>query len=208
MDTKHPVILAQLIQREPRSWSPQQKHTDKQLLRNSAFLAAVSLCLGMYAWFTITQPQQVKTVMSHLSTNFEYDDSLGRLHLVNNMLPESAMVFLNNSTTPAEFYVPVNASVSHHWTQQEPWYEYACIGDVSACQAGEVVTIVQNQTGTHTLRILHPDGYESVYSGLNTIYSQEHDIVSSGQIIGTSSGYTAFELRRDGISVQPVFSQY
>ena len=146
--------------------------------------------------------------MSHLSTEFEYDDSLGRLHLVNNMLPDSAMVFLSHNTPPSEFLVPVDASISHDWTQQEPWYEYACTGDVSACQTGEVITIVQNQAGTHTMRILHNDGYESVYSGLSSIYAQEHDLVSSGQIIGTSSGYTAFELRRDGLSVQPVFSQY
>jgi len=203
---KHPVILTQMTQKERSSWIPEQKHTDKRLLRNTAFLAAVSLCLGLYAWFSIAEPQKTEAVMSHISTGFDYDETLGRLQLVNNILPDSAMVFLNNAPMQ-EFQVPVPEQASHVWTQQEPWIEYASIGDVSACQAGEVITIVKNNAGSHTMRILHADGYESVYSGLHAVHVQEHDTVGKGQILGTSTGNTAFELRKDGVSVLPVFSE-
>ena len=204
---KHPVILAQMIHKERPSWSPEQKHTNKRLLRNTAFFAAVSLCLGLYTFFSIAEPQKIKAVMSHISTGFEYNETLGRLHLVNNLLPASAMVFLNNDSLVQDFQSPVSQPATHDWTQQEPWFEYAGIGNVSACQTGEVVTIVKNNAGSHTLRILHSDGYESIYSGLHAVHIHEHDTVTKGQIIGTSIGNAAFELRRDGVSVLPVFSQ-
>jgi len=204
---KHPVILAQMTHKERPSWSPKQKHTDKRLLRNMAFFAAVSLCLGLYAWFSVADPQKTEAVMSRISTGFEYDETLGRLQLVNNMLPASAMVFLNNDASTQEFQAPVQLQASHDWTQQEPWFEYACVGDVTACQNGEIITIVKNNAGSHTVRILHADGYESIYSGLQAVHVGEHDTIVKGQSIGTSAGNAAFELRRDGVSVLPVFSE-
>lgn len=205
---KHSVVLAQMIQKEQISWPPKQKHTDKRLLRNTTFLAAVSLCLGIYACFSMFEPKKTQSVMSYLDAGFEYDETLGKLQLVNNMLPASAMVFLNNnSSANQEFQVPALAQMSHNWTPQEPWFEYACIGDISACQSGEIMTIVRNASGLHTLRILHPDGYESIYSGLQAVQVKERDSVFKGQVIGTSAGNAAFELRRDGVSVLPVFSE-
>ena len=201
------IILTEMTPRERHSaWTPMQKNTDKRLLRNTAFFAAVSLCLSAGVWMSVRQPQQTQAVMSHLTTGFEYDETLGRLQLVNNMLPESAMVFLNTAPADVSFSMPVQSQVSHSWTQQEPWLEYACIGDVSACQTGEIITIVENHAGTNTVRILHDDGYESIYSGLHTVHVKEHDCVMPGQIIGTSAGNAAFELRKDGISILPAFS--
>lgn len=196
-----------MTQREQLSWPSIQKHTNKRLLRNTAFLAAVSLCLGGCAWFSISQPQKTKAVMSHLTAGFEYDETLGRLQLVNNMLPESAMVFLNTDSNTLDFQIPVDGQACHAWTQAEPWLEYPFAGDVTACQAGEVVTIVQNHAGTHTMRIMHDAGYESIYSGLRSIRVEENARVEAGQVIGTSAGTTAFELRKDGVSVLPAFSQ-
>ena len=102
--------------------------------------------------------------------------------------------------------MPTSAKVSHGWTQEEPWLEYACIGDVRACQDGEVMTIVKNRQDEYTVRVLHKDGYESIYSGLNAVHLNEQETVSAGQQIGTAAGFTAFELRKDGLSVLPVFA--
>ena len=203
----HKIIVAQMTEKEHPAWSYEQKHISNRLLRNTAFFAAVSLCLGMCVWFTASQPQKAKTVMSHLTANFEYDETIGRLQLVNHMLPESAMVFLHTTHSASEFLVPIQADISHTWTQQEPWLEYASSGDVLACQDGEIITVIQNHAGSNTVRILHDNGYESIYSGLHTVHADEHDRVHSGQIIGTTVGKTAFELRKDGVSVLPVFSE-
>ncbi len=205
---KHPVILTQMTQRERISGSTTPKHTKKQrLLRNTSFYAAVSLCLGLYVLFAVSQPKETAAVMSHLTSGFEYDETLGKLQLVSNMLPESAIVFLNTEASSIECLSPVQAQITHAWTQDEPWFEYASIGDVTACQAGEIMTIVKNSADSHTVRILHKNGYESVYSGLRNVYANEHELISAGQVIGTSTGQAAFELRKDGISVLPVFSE-
>lgn len=85
--------------------------------------------------------------------------------------------------------------------------EFACSGDVVSCLDGEVMTVVRNRQDEYTVRILHEDGYESVYSGLCEIGVGEGSPVTAGQKLGIANGCAAFELRRDGLSIQPVFSQ-
>ena len=202
------VVVAQMNARERGTWTPvnRTKKSKKRLLRNASVFAAVSLCLGAGALFAMRNPGDVQSVMSHVTAGFEYDDTLGRLQFVSNLLPESAMVFLSGGDETQKLAVPTSAKVSHAWTQEEPWLEYACIGDVCACQDGEVMTIVKNRQDEYTVRVLHKDGYESIYSGLNAVHLNEQDTVSAGQQIGTAAGFTAFELRKDGLSVLPVFA--
>ena len=202
------VVVAQMKSREHGTWTPvkQKKRTRKRLLRNTSIFAAVSLCLGAGAVFALRHPGGVQSAMSHVTAGFEYDDTLGRLQFVSNLLPESAMVFLSGGEDMQQLAVPTSAKVSHDWTQEEPWLEYACIGDVCACQDGEIMTIVKNRQDEYTVRVLHSDGYESIYSGLSAVHLKEQDTVSSGQQIGTSAGFAAFELRKDGLSVLPVFA--
>lgn len=204
---QHPskVIVAQMTQRQWSDWPEIHSRTDKRLLRNTAFFAAVSLCFGGCTWYAMSSPDKAQEVMSHLTAGFEYDETLGRLQLVSRMLPESAMVFLNTDSANVTFQAPSLSKTTHAWTSSEPWLEYAS-GDITACQAGEIVTIVQNHAGAHTVRILHNNGYESVYSGLSGVHLSENDHVSTGQTIGTSADTAAFELRKDGLSVLPTFS--
>lgn len=202
------VVVAQMNARERGTWTPvnRTKKSKKRLLRNTSVFAAVSLCLGAGALFAMRNPGDVQSVMSHVTAGFEYDDTLGRLQFVSNLLPESAMVFLSGGDETQKLAVPTSAKVSHAWTQEEPWLEYACIGDVFACQDGEVMTIVKNRQDEYTVRVLHKDGYESIYSGLNAVHLNEQATVFAGQQIGTAAGFTAFELRKDGLSVLPVFA--
>ncbi len=200
------IVVTQMKPRERQAWTPvhRKKGTNRRLLRNTSILAAVSLCLGIGSYAVLRHPQETQAVMSRMTAGFEYDDTLGRLHFVRNLLPESAMVFLTGETTAIA--APTSAQVSHDWSQEEPWFEYACIGDVNACRDGEVVTIVRNNRDAYTVRVLHADGYESIYSGLSAVHLSEQDAVSAGEQIGTAAGFAAFELRKDGLSVQPVFS--
>ena len=202
------VVVAQMNARERGTWTPvnKTKRTKKRLLRNTTVFAAVSLCLGAGALCALRNPDGAQSVMSHVTAGFEYDDTLGRLQFVSNLLPESAMVFLSGGDETKKLAMPTSAKVSHAWTQEEPWLEYACIGDVRACQDGEVMTIVKNRQDEYTVRVLHKDGYESIYSGLNAVHLNEQDTVSVGQQIGTAAGFAAFELRKDGLSVLPVFA--
>ncbi len=190
--------------RAVRSWEPITKaKKNKRLLRTTSVLAAVCLCLGVGTLFS--RLPETQTVMSMLTADFQYDDTLGRLQFVSNILPESAMVFLSSASEEPTL-LPTQAEIAHSWSHAEPWMEFRCIGDVSSCQSGEIMTVVKNRQDEYTVRILHPNGYESIYSGLKTVHHNEYDTISAGQSIGTAAGHAAFELRKDGLSVLPVFS--
>lgn len=203
------VVVTHMQPRERREWKtpPRRKRQPKRLLKKHMVLAAVVLCLCGAGTWGVRNQQSVEAVMSHLTAGFEYDDSLGRLQFVSNILPQSAMVFLTTGDeTDDTLLLPTSAQIAHTWSQQEPWLEYACTGDIGSCKDGEVMTVVKNRSDEYTVRILHEDGYESVYSGLDTVAVSESSEVAAGQVIGTAAGFAAFELRKDGLSVLPVFS--
>ena len=213
MDNKK-VVMAQMKPRERREWTKKTPHHrrikwDKRLLRKSVPLAAAFLCLGLAAIATAWFKDDVQSVMSHVTAGFEYDETLGRLQFVSHILPESAMVFLtgNDETEICSAVLPTETTLLHTWSPDEPWMEYEGNGEVSCCMAGEVMNTVKNRRDEYTVRILHADGYESIYSGLNTVSVQEGEAVASGAPIGTMAGMTAFELRKDGLSVMPVFGE-
>lgn len=200
------TVIAQMDTPKRPVWIPvtKKEHHRKRLLRNASIFAAVSICLGIGAYSFTPNSQEI---LAHLTAGFEYDDTLGRLQYVSNILPESAMVFLSNDSLSTENYPPIDAPVSHPWTQNEPWLEYVSAGEISACQSGEVMTIVENSDDRFTVRILHENGFESVYSGLQSVSLSEHDQITAGQRIGTVMGTAAFELRKDGLSIVPVFAE-
>ena len=191
-----------------RECDTQRNKKNKRLLRYTVIFAAVSVFLGVGGTFVFHNPDQAHAVMSHMTGEFEYDETLGRLLFVSNILPESALVFLANEkqSVPASA-VPADAQVLHAWSQEEPWYEYNCIGEVTACQDGQIMTIVKNRDDQYSIRIGHPNGYESLYSGLHAVQVKELDTVRKGQQIGIATGFTAFEWRKDGLSVLPAQSQ-
>ena len=102
-------------------------------------------------------------------------------------------------------FVPSKAEIIHAWNQAEPWLEYDDSGAVMACSDGEVMTVVQNRNDEYTVRILHENGYESVYSGLVDVSASVFDHVLAGEQIGQAGNGIAFELRKDGLSVMPEF---
>lgn len=197
--------------RERREWTEVSKKAsfgkrhEKRLLRNTTILAAAFLCVCAGTVAVIDHPERAEAVMSHLTAGFEYDETLGRLQFVSNILPKSAMVFLTADQQPQKLLAPADAEISHVWSEAEPWLEYTCTGDIVSCRDGEVMTIVKNRKNEYTVRVMHDDGYESVYSGLQTVQTGESERVAAGQQIGTADGFAAFELRKDGLSVLPVF---
>ena len=174
------------------------------LPRHLPAIAAAVCCLGVGV-YAVVQEGSVSAVMNHLDGGFEYDETLGRLQFVSSFLPESAMVFLTSSDAEAEIAQPTGGEIVHAWSEIEPWLEYSSSGAVTACQTGEVMTVVRNRQDEYTVRVMHDSGCESIYSGLTSVQVSEADSVLMGQMIGTAGGNAAFEWRRDGLSVQPVF---
>ncbi|MDO5376881.1 MAG: M23 family metallopeptidase [Clostridia bacterium] len=202
------IVVTQMHTREKRDWTNSKPEKPrKRLHRPTPIFAAAFLCLCAGGAALALSGDGTQAVMSHLTAGFEYDQTLGRLQFVSNILPESAMVFLTQEQDTGAVVRPVSAQAEHDWSQSEPWFEYACSGDVVACREGEVMTVVRNRKDEYTIRVLHSGGYESVYSGLCAVDVGEDDYVSAGQKLGSSDGFAAFELRRDGLSVNPVFGE-
>lgn len=209
------VVVTTMNPREKREWDAPRKSArpahgraaqkkPRILPRHLPALAAAICCLGVGV-YAAAREGSVSAVVNHLSGGFEYDDTLGRLQFVSNILPESAMVFLQGADAQTEIGQVASGELVHAWSEAEPWLEYACFGDVTACRDGEVMSVVRNRQNEYTVRVMHDDGCESIYSGLTSVNLSEADPVSAGQALGVAGGDAAFEWRRDGLSVQPVF---
>lgn len=177
-----------------------------RLKRNALFFSAVLLCAVGGTLFATKGTDAVQYVMAHVTAGFEFDESIGRLHYVRNVLPESVMVFLTSNEDALTVWQPSETEACHVWTEQEPWIEYRSDGKVmNACEEGEVMSIVRNNADKYTLRIRHENGYESVYSGISALKVSEGERIHAGDTLGSCASVGAFELRHDGLSVLPVF---
>lgn len=204
------IVVTRMNVREKREWETTAKkpRISRRLLKSPAIYAVAALCLCASVALAVSGGDDDLAVMSHLTAGFEYDETLGRLQFVSNILPESAMVFMTSTSDTQTVGMPVQAaSVKHDWTQEEPWLEYDCSGEISACMDGEIMTIVKNRADEYTVRVLHTNGYESIYSGLNEVYVDENAAIRTGEPVGFADEFAAFELRRDGLSVLPVFGE-
>lgn len=194
---------AQRKAREPRQ---KQKLTfGDRLLRNSALSCA--LLLAILAMGNINQPWARSTseaIEQALTMHIDLDESIGSLSFVRNLMPESALVFLNLSGE-SELAVPVEGEVSHAYSDSQPWLMFSCtIGtDVVAAADGTVTAVSELSGGTTGILIDHGSGVESVSAYLAEACVQPGDVVRRNQKIGTSESSVYFELRENELSVDP-----
>ena len=207
MENKNRIVVsAQMNTRSMPEWNrtiESCNHTNKKMqLRNVTISAAAFLCLGV-ASFSLVSGNSIPV---QVTTDFEYDNTLGRLQFVSSLIPESAMVFMQ-SDMAEELAQPANGQMELHvWSVEEPWIEVACYGEIHACDDATVMTVVKNRAQTYTVRLMHENGYESVYSGLGEVSVKEGEYVMRNASIGYADGTAAFEYRKDGMSIYPVFS--
>ncbi|MBP3645210.1 MAG: M23 family metallopeptidase [Clostridia bacterium] len=199
------IIVAEMTPQRKLSWSQYANHQNKQKQQHRLFLALFAVFILSVSVLSINGKDRMLTVMSRLTTEFEYDETLGRLQFVSNILPESAMVFLQNDTA-VSLVNPIDAVVTHMWKPDEPWIEYNGVNDALSAEAGEIMSIVSKRNGESTVRILHSNGYESIYSGLQRLNVKEGDRIDKGETVGQTAVFSSYELRKDGMSVEPFFS--
>ena len=175
-----------------------------RLLRNSAIACAV--LLGILALGNIKQPwaeKAAQSVRQALSMHIDLDDSIGELTFVKQLMPESALVFLNVSGT-SDFASPTDAALRHPWSNLQPWLMYeAGNSPVYAVGAGTVTAISPLSDGRSGVLVDHGQGLETLYAGLDEVAVQSGDEVGRGQRLGASVDGLYFELRQDGESVDP-----
>lgn len=176
-----------------------------RLLKNSAIACAV--LLGVLALGNIDQPWAEKAadgIERALTMHIDLDDSIGELTFVREIMPESALVFLNLSGA-SELSAPVEGEVSHPFSELQPWMVFTCAPDapVVACEAGTVSAVSALSDGRYGLLIDHGGGRESLCAGLASTSVKSGDAVSRGQQLGTSAESLYFEYRSAGESVDP-----
>lgn len=177
--------------------------TDR-LLRNSAY--ACALLLGVLALGNVNQPWAKKasdTVERALTMHIDLDENIGALQFVRDIMPESALVFMNLSGQTA-LERPAEGPVSHAWSNLQPWMMFDCIAGTPVCAVGSgTVTAITPLSGDkYGVLVDHGEGVESLYAQLTEVDVAAGDAVSRGQAIGKGDA-VYFEYRMNGESVDP-----
>ena len=161
--------------------------------------------LGVLALGNVEQPWAVKAregIRQALTMRIDLDDSLGELTFVRSLMPESALVFLNVSGGSG-MSSPMDAAISHVWSELQPWTLFEGEGPVKSIGAGTVTAVSPLSGGQYGVLIDHGEGLESVYANLVEVNVSAGDAVNRGDVLGTASDTLYFELRQGGESVDP-----
>lgn len=181
----------------------------EKLLRNAA--VACSLLLVVMALSNVNQPwtqQATEGIRRAVTMRIDLDESLGRLSFVRQLMPEAALVFWNMGSG-ADFRQPVSGTITHAYSDQQPWLMYQCRSQqpVYAAREGTVSAIGQGADGEWTLMLDHDDGEQTVYAYLGQAIVKVGQQLQAGAQLGvTDEGEDArlyFELRKNGQSQNP-----
>ncbi|MBR1561116.1 MAG: M23 family metallopeptidase [Clostridia bacterium] len=176
-----------------------------RLLRNSAY--ACALLLGVLALGNVDQPWAKKasdSVEQALTMRINLDESTGALRFVRNLMPESALVFMNLSGGTA-LMRPVDGPLAHAWSETQPWVMFNCADGtpVVAAAAGTVTAVSPMSEGTVGVLVDHGEGVETLYAHLTEASVSPGDAVARGQALGTGGDGVYFEYRQGGESLDP-----
>lgn len=194
------------LQKKKRPPKEKQKLTfSDRLLRNSAL--ACAMLLGILAIGNINQPwarSASESVQRALTMRIDLDETIGELSFVHDLMPESALVFLNLSGEN-ELAAPVDGKLTHAFSDLQPWlvFESTPGSEIIAAADGTVTAVSRLSGDTVGILIDHGSGLESVYAYLAEAAVQPGDAVRRGQKIGTSELSVYFELRENETSVDP-----
>ena len=180
----------------------------ERLIRNTAVAGALLLCV--LALRNVDQPwsrQAVNGLRQAMTMRVDWDESIGRLSFVRALVPDTALVFLNLNEKPA-LLQPAGGTVSHGWTEEQPWLEYACEpgAAVIASSDGRVTAAARGMGGDWIVLIEHADSRETLYGYLSDAAVSVGQTVAAGTVIGHAAqadGRLYFELRESGGSVDP-----
>lgn len=175
-----------------------------RLIRNIA-VAACLLLLVVAVRSVREEPLQSVFSSLQKSVSLEWDESLGRLSFVNNLLPQDVRTVWSQQTD-ATLLTPLQGQVVHAWSQQEPYLGITgAVSEVRAAMDGEVMSVAHGPDEELILRVRHENGLETLYGNLSHCFVEEGDAVYAGDVIASLPQDTslAFDLRREGRSVDP-----
>ena len=175
-----------------------------RLIRNLAVTGALLLVIVAVKNAGLPETQSVFSALQ-ASMDMEWEESVGKLSFVNGLLPEGIREVWSGGETLA-VYAPLAGETVHAWSASEPYIELqGAVTDVRAAADGEIMSVAHGMEEERIVRIRHDDGTESVYGNLLVCYEEVGERVSAGDIFArvAPGEPLAFELRRDGRSVDP-----
>lgn len=175
-----------------------------RLIRNLA--VAGGLLLVVVAVKNASDPQ-AQSVFSALKTglNTEWDESVGKLSFVDNLLPEGIREVWSEKET-LRVREPMAGETVHAWTVNEPYIEVlGTVTDVRAVADGEIMSVAHGMEEERIVRVRHDDGTEAVYGNLLVCYHDVGDRLYTGDTFARvkPNEPLAFEIRKDGRSINP-----
>ncbi|MBQ9943720.1 MAG: M23 family metallopeptidase [Clostridia bacterium] len=175
-----------------------------KLTRNTAFLMLLLVCLASIHNQQLPDGRTVLTAVQS-TVDQEWDESLGRITFVDNMMPQTLSVFFQEEETYS-LSLPCNGTLVHLWETHAPYVSFNTAGSVLAIADGEVMSLSHDSTDQLSLRIRHENGLESVYYHLASTPLREGDMVTSGEAVGSlQEGHNlVLDVRRNGLSIDPV----
>jgi len=176
----------------------------ERLIRNSA--VACALLLSLMAARNIDRPwsnRLTQSIRSAVTMQIDWDEGLGKLRFVRALMPDAALVFLNLSDGEG-LKTPVEGTLAHSFSEDQPWLEYRCEtgSPVLAAQSGTITAAGQGAGGDWIILVQHEEG-ESMYGYLTSAALQVGQEVEKGGVLGQSSERLYFEWREAGSSVDP-----
>lgn len=174
-----------------------------RLVRNFAVVG--SLVLVMIA-IRSSNMEETQSVFSALQTGtgMQWDESIGKLSFVNNLLPEEIQTVWNENKE-VSVYAPVNGEIVHAWSEGEPYLLIRGKKDeVFASADGEVMSIAHGLGEERIVRVRHADQSETVYGNLQECVLEIGQLVHAGELLGKliPDHPLAFEVRVNGRPVK------
>ncbi len=177
----------------------------EKLLRHTSI--ACALLLGVMTLHNADLPwtrQAVAGIEQAMTMQIDLDETLGKLHFVRELVPETALVFWNSSSS-LEGIAPVDGEILHEYSDLQPWRVYSCDENASVYCAlpGTVLQTEEGAMAQKLVLVEHAGGLSSVYAYLEDVHVQVGQSVSAGEVIGTASGQMYFAAMRDGEQIDP-----
>lgn len=147
-----------------------------------------------------------QAIQDMVSYDLDLEDSLGKLHFVQNIFPGLTAVFSNSAGT---MRYPVQGNVIQNF--QEDGLNGVRIhaeanNEVTAAADGILLKRAVSSEFGNYLRIKHPNGVETVYYGLAESPLLEGASIARGDVIGTltDTGVLYFEVYQNGVVKNPL----
>lgn len=176
-----------------------------RLSRNIAVAAALVVVLAALSRADQGTPAQAVFSALRDGVSMEWDESIGKLTFVDNLLPQAVReVWVEQDSSVIS--MPMQGEVISAWSRNEPYIEILSSSDEAhAVLSGEVMALAHGLDEELIVRIRHDNGMESIYGNLQACFIAEGDRVNEGDVIGKTvgGGALSFELRRGGVPIDP-----